>query len=137
MYPKEIVLPLKNELIEHGFEDLSSPELLLAFLQRKGTSIIVINSVCGCAAGTCRPGVIMSILNSEKKPTHLGTCFAGFDIDAVQLLRQHLLPYPPSSPAIAFFKDGQMTHFIERHLIEARPAQLIAESLIDIYTKNC
>lgn len=137
MYPKEIVLPLKNELIEHGFEDLNSPELLLEFLNRKGTGLIVINSVCGCAAGTCRPGVIMGILNSEKKPTHLGTCFAGFDIEAVQVLREHLLPYPPSSPAIAFFKDGELIEFIERHLIEARPAQIIAESLIEIFNKNC
>ena len=136
MYPKEIVLPLKNELIEHGFEDLSTPEKVESFLKKTGTSLIVVNSVCGCAAGTCRPGVIMSIINSEKKPDNLGTSFAGFDIEAINTLRQNLLPYPPSSPAIAFFKDGQLVEFIERHQMEGRPAQIIANFLSAMYNKH-
>jgi putative YphP/YqiW family bacilliredoxin len=97
----------------------------------------MINSVCGCSAGSARPGVILAVLNSDKRPDHLTTTFAGFDIEAVRKLREHLLPYPPSSPAIALFKNGQLVHFIERHQIEGRPAQMIANNLINAFEQYC
>ncbi len=97
----------------------------------------MINSVCGCSAGTARPGVLMAVINSAKKPDFLTTTFAGFDIDAVKKVREHLLPYPPSSPAIALFKDGKLVHFIERHMIEGRPAQVIASNLISAFEEHC
>jgi putative YphP/YqiW family bacilliredoxin len=97
----------------------------------------MINSVCGCSAGTARPGVLMAVMNAPKKPDHLTTAFAGYDMEAVQTLRQHLMPYPPSSPAIALFKDGQLVHFIERHQIEGRSAQMIANNLISAFDAYC
>jgi putative YphP/YqiW family bacilliredoxin len=97
----------------------------------------MINSVCGCSAGTARPGVLMAIANSEKKPDYLTTSFAGFDLDAVRSLRNKLLPYPPSSPSIALFKDGELVHFIERHMIEGRSAQMIAHNLIAAFDEYC
>ena len=97
----------------------------------------MINSVCGCSAGSARPGVLMAVMNAPKKPDFLATSFAGFDIEAVNTLRQHLMPYPPSSPAIALFKDGQLVHFIERHQIEGRPAQMIANNLISAFEEYC
>jgi len=106
-------------------------------LSKEGTTLVMINSVCGCSAGSARPGVILAVLNSDKKPDHLTTSFAGFDIDAVRKLREHLLPYPPSSPAIALFKNGQLVHFIERHQIEGRPAQMIANNLINAFEQYC
>src|SRR5436309_11233095 len=118
MYPEEIVQPMKEELTEHGFTELLSKEDVDNQLNQKGTTLVMINSVCGCSAGTARPGVLMAIMNTEKKPDHLTTTFAGFDIEAVQTVREHLKPYPPSSPSIALFKDGALVHFIERHQIE-------------------
>jgi putative YphP/YqiW family bacilliredoxin len=106
-------------------------------LKKQGTTLVMINSVCGCSAGSARPGVLMAVANASKKPDHLTTSFAGFDIEAVQTLRQHLLPYPPSSPAIALFKDGELVHFIERHQIEGRPAQMIANNLIHAFERYC
>ena len=97
----------------------------------------MINSVCGCSAGSARPGVLMAVANAAKKPDHLTTSFAGFDMEAIQTIRQHLLPYPPSSPAIALFKDGNLVHFIERHQIEGRPAQMIASNLISAFSQHC
>ena len=117
MYPEEIVQPMKEELTENGFKELLSSTDVEAQLKEKGTTLVMINSVCGCSAGSARPGVLMAVTNSNKKPDHLVTSFAGFDIEAIQTLRQHLLPYPPSSPAIALFKDGELVHFIERHQI--------------------
>lgn len=137
MYPEEIVLPMKEELTEHGFSELLSANEVDVQLAKKGTTLVMINSVCGCSAGSARPGVILAVLNSEKKPDHLTTTFAGFDIEAVKKLREHLLPYPPSSPAIALFKDGQLVHFIERHQIEGRPAQMIASNLINAFEQHC
>lgn len=137
MYPAEIVLPMKAELTDNGFTDLTTPEQIEAALAEKGTTLIMINSVCGCSAGSARPGVLMAVAHAEKKPAHLATTFAGFDIEAVQVLRQHLLPYPPSSPAIALFKDGQLVHFVERHQIEGRPAQLIAANLAGAFEEFC
>lgn len=137
MYPEEIVIPMKEELTENGFNELLTPEDVDQQLHETGTTLVVINSVCGCSAGTARPGVLMALANSEKQPDHLATSFAGFDIDAVQALRQNLLPYPPSSPSIALFKDGQLVHFIERHMIEGRSAQMIAHNLISAFEEYC
>lgn len=137
MYPAEIVLPMKAEMTEGGFEELLSSDAVDTALTQKGTSLVFINSVCGCAAGSARPGVLMAVNNSAKRPDHLLTSFAGFDTDAVKKIREHLLPYPPSSPAIALFKDGELVHFIERHNIEGRPAQMIAQNLIGAFEEHC
>ncbi|HEX5653703.1 MAG TPA: BrxA/BrxB family bacilliredoxin [Chitinophagaceae bacterium] len=137
MYPEEIVIPMKEELTENGFSELLSPTDVEAQLSKEGTTLVMINSVCGCSAGSARPGVLMAVANATVKPDYLTTSFAGFDIDAVKTLRQHLLPYPPSSPAIALFKNGQLVHFIERHQIEGRPAQMIAHNLISAFEQYC
>jgi len=137
MYPAEIVLPMKAELTENGFEDLTSAALVDTAIEKEGTVLIVLNSVCGCAAGACRPGVLMAVNNTTKLPTRLATSFAGFDVEAVNKVREHLLPYPPSSPAIALFKDGQLVSMVERHQIEGRPAQVIAQHLISEFDKYC
>ncbi len=137
MYPAEIVLPMKSELTDHGFQDLTSKEAVETTIQKQGTTLVVINSVCGCAAGAARPGVVMAVNNTTKKPDNMATAFAGFDSDAVKAVREHLMPYPPSSPAIALFKDGQLVHFVERHHIEGRPAQAIAQNLIAAFEEYC
>ena len=137
MYPAEIVLPMKAELTENGFEDLKTPDEVEETLQKEGTTLVMINSVCGCSAGSARPGVLMAVANATKKPENLTTTFAGFDVDAVNKVREHLMPYPPSSPAIALFKDGELVHFIERHQIEGRPAQMIARNLIAAFDEYC
>ena len=137
MYPQEIVLPMKAELTDNGFEDLDTPELVDEYIGKEGTTLVIINSVCGCSAGSARPGVLMAVANSTKKPQNLTTTFAGFDIAAINKVREHLLPYPPSSPAIALFKNGELVHFIERHQIEGRPAQVIARNLIAAFDEHC
>jgi putative YphP/YqiW family bacilliredoxin len=137
MYPQEIVIPMKEELTENGFNEMLTAADVNKVIEDKGTALVVINSVCGCSAGTARPGVLMAVHNSAKKPDHLSTSFAGFDVEAVKQIREHLLPYPPSSPAIALFKNGQLVHFIERHMIEGRSAQMIAENLIDAFEQHC
>jgi putative YphP/YqiW family bacilliredoxin len=137
MYPEEIVVPMKEELTENGFTELLSPTEVESQLAKEGTTLVMINSVCGCSAGTARPGVLMAIANATQKPDYLTTSFAGFDIDAVKTLRQHLMPYPPSSPAIALFKNGQLVHFVERHQIEGRPPQVIAQNLIGAFDQYC
>ena len=137
MYPAEIVIPMKEELTEHGFEELLTPADVDQKISSQGTTLVVINSVCGCSAGSARPGVLMSVHNSENRPDNLTTTFAGFDVDAVRRLREHLLPYPPSSPAVALFKDGKLVHMIERHQIEGRPAQMIAQNLIAAFEEYC
>ena len=137
MYPAEIVLPMKEELTENGFTELLTPEDVESQLQKQGTTLVMINSVCGCAAGAARPAVLMAVANAEKKPDYLTTSFAGFDTDAIKKIREHLLPYPPSSPAIALFKNGQFVHFIERHQIEGRPAQIIGHNLISAFEHYC
>jgi len=128
---------MKEELTEHGFTELLTASEVDSQLSKEGTTLVMINSVCGCSAGSARPGVILAVLNSDKRPDHLTTTFAGFDIEAVRKLREHLLPYPPSSPAIALFKNGQLVHFIERHQIEGRPAQMIANNLINAFEQYC
>lgn len=137
MYPAEIVSPMKEELTDHGFNELLTSGEVDAQLEKKGTTLVMVNSVCGCSAGSARPGLLMAVTNSKKKPDFLATSFAGFDLEAVQKIREHLLPYPPSSPAIALFKDGQLVHMIERHQIEGRPAQLIAHNLIAAFNEFC
>lgn len=137
MYPEEIVIPMKEELTENGFSEMKTPEEVISQLESKGTTLVVINSVCGCSAGTARPGVLMAVHNTVKKPDHLATSFAGFDLDAVRTLRERLLPYPPSSPAVALFKDGELVHMIERHHIEGRSAQMIAHNLIAAFDEYC
>jgi putative YphP/YqiW family bacilliredoxin len=137
MYPEEIVIPMKEELTENGFSELLSSTEVENQLSKEGTTLVMINSVCGCSAGTARPGVLMAVANTGKKPDYLTTSFAGFDVEAVRSLRQHLLPYPPSSPSIALFKNGQLVHFIERHQIEGRSAQMIAQNLIGAFEQHC
>src|SRR5687767_14329851 len=137
MYPAELVVPMKEELTDNGFKELLTRDDVENQLKEKGTTLVMINSVCGCSAGSARPGVLMAVANSEKVPDHLTTSFAGFDLDAVQALRNKMLPYPPSSPSIALFKDGQLVHFIERHMIEGRSAQMIAHNLIAAFDQYC
>jgi putative YphP/YqiW family bacilliredoxin len=137
MYPAEIVIPMKEEVIEGGFDELLTAEAVDSALSQQGTSLVFINSVCGCAAGSARPGVLMAVKNSVNRPARCLTSFAGFDKEAVQKIREHLLPYPPSSPAIALFKDGQLVHIIERHNIEGRSAQMIAQELIGAFDTHC
>lgn len=137
MYPEEIVIPMKEELTDNGFSELMTSAEVESQLAKEGTTLVMINSVCGCSAGTARPGVLMAVANTTKKPDFLTTSFAGFDIEAVKTLRQHLMPFPPSSPAIALFKNGQLVHFIERHQIEGRPAPVIAQNLIGAFEQHC
>jgi putative YphP/YqiW family bacilliredoxin len=137
MYPAEIVIPMKSELTDNGFEDLTTPESVENTLKKEGTTLVVINSVCGCAAGAARPGVLMAVNNATKRPDRLATAFAGFDTAAVNKVREHLMPYPPSSPAIALFKDGQLVSMVERHQIEGRPANVIAQHLVSLFDEHC
>jgi putative YphP/YqiW family bacilliredoxin len=137
MYPAEIVIPMKEELTESGFIEMVTPDEVNSQLEQDGTTLVMVNSVCGCSAGTARPGVLMAVANSTRRPDHLATSFAGFDIEAVKKIREHLMPYPPSSPSIALFKDGQLVHIIERHQIEGRSAQMIAHNLIAAFDQYC
>lgn len=136
MYPEALVLPMKAELVSAGFEDITTPAQVDEVLKNEGTVLMVLNSVCGCAAGACRPGVKLS-LDHAKKPSKLTTVFAGFDTDAVNQARQHFAPYPPSSPCIALFKNGELVHFVERHNIEGRTAAMISEHLKMVYDEFC
>lgn len=137
MYPEQIVIPMKEELTENGFKDLVTGEEVENALKAPGTTLFVINSVCGCSAGTARPGTLLAVENSPKKPDHLATAFAGFDFDAVNKVREHLLPYPPSSPSIALFKDGTLVHFLERHNIEGASAEMISNNLAAAFEAYC
>ncbi len=137
MYPTEIVAPMKAEMTERGFRELLTPDEVDNVLQKTGTTLLFINSVCGCSAGTARPGVLMAVQNANKKPDNLVTSFAGYDVDAVKQARNYLIPYPPSSPSIALLKDGKVVHMIERHMIEGRPAQMIAANLMEAFEQHC
>jgi putative YphP/YqiW family bacilliredoxin len=138
MYPEELVKPMKADLTNVGFTELLSAKDVDDHLKdHSGTSLLVFNSVCGCAAGTARPGVIMAVQNGNKQPDNLLTAFAGFDQDAVAKAREYTMPYPPSSPSIALFKDGELVHFVERHHIEGRPAQVIANHLVEVFEEYC
>ena len=136
MYPEELVRPMKAELESAGFTSLQTTDEVDAALAKEGTTLVMVNSVCGCAAGTARPGAIAS-LGNDKFPTNLTTVFAGVDADATNKARGFMIPFPPSSPAIALFKDGQLVHMLERHHIEGRSAQMIAANLVGAYDEFC
>ena len=137
MYPVELTIPMAKDLTEFGFKSLTSEtEVIEALENSKGTALLVVNSVCGCAAANARPGAKISIQH-DKKPDECYTVFAGVDRDAVDKAREYLLPYPPSSPAIALFKDGKLVHMLERHHIEGRSAQMIADNLKSAYDHFC
>ncbi len=136
MYPKEIVKPMREELTSEGFKELFSPEDVETVLSNKGTTLVVVNSICGCAAANARPGVIKSLSN-DKTPDQLVTVFAGVDKEATDTVRSKMMPFPPSSPSIALFKDGELIHMIERHHIEGRPDELISENLKVAYNEFC
>jgi putative YphP/YqiW family bacilliredoxin len=138
MYPEQLVAPMRNDLTTAGFVELKTAEEVEKTLeQQQGTMLLVINSVCGCAAGAARPGVKWALQNSEKRPDGLATVFAGVDKDAVARAREFTLPYPPSSPSIALFKDGELVHFVERHHIEGRNAQMIGQHLVEVFEEFC
>lgn len=138
MYPEQLVAPMRSELTQVGFEELKTAEAVDNHLKNhKGTSLIVINSVCGCAAGTARPGVTTALNLSAKKPDHLATVFAGVDMEATAKAREYTMPFPPSSPSIALFKDGELAHFVERHHIEGRSAEMIANHLVEVFKEYC
>ena len=136
-YPEQFCAPMRQDLTSAGFEELKTPvDVDVAIPNSKGTLLLMINSVCGCAAGTARPGAKLSLRN-EKKPDRLVTVFAGQDLEATAQARKYTAPYPPSSPSIALFKDGQLVHFVERHNIEGYSAEQIAEGLHAAYNKFC
>jgi len=137
MYPEEIVIPMKKDLTNAGFTELTNPDAVDAAIKAEGTTLVVVNSVCGCAAGAARPGAKLAIQNSGKRPDRITTVFAGFDTEAVARARQYFAPYPPSSPAMALFKDGKLVHFIERHHIEGRSAEMIAQNLMGAFEEYC
>ena len=137
MYPEEIVTPCREELIKNGFESLETADAVSHTLgENNETVLVVVNSVCGCAARGARPGVIKS-LNNDHKPVKLTTVFAGVDTEAVEKAREYFQPYPPSSPSIALFKNGELVHFIERYQIEGTPDEVLAEHLREVYNEFC
>jgi len=136
MYPPELVIPMKNELLNAGFTDAHSPSMVDEAINKEGTTLMVLNSVCGCAAGSMRPGVILASKHG-KLPGTLATTFAGVDREAVDQARKYMLPYPPSSPCIALFKGGKLVHMVERHHIEGRTAEMIADSLKMAFDEYC
>jgi putative YphP/YqiW family bacilliredoxin len=138
MYPENLVAPMRQDLVEAGFTELkTSSEVETVLNSKEGTTLLVINSVCGCAAGAARPGIKAALKKSKLKPDHLVTVFAGVDKEATQKAREYTLPYPPSSPAIALFKNGELIHFIERHNIEGRNAEMIAAHLEGTFEEYC
>ncbi len=138
MYPPEMVAPLAKDLTDYGFEGLTTPEQVDEVLgNSEGTVFLVVNSVCGCAAANARPGAKMALQHTEKKPAKVVTVFAGVDGAATQKAREYMIPYPPSSPSIALFKDGKLVHFLERLSIEGRPADVIAQNLIQAFDRYC
>lgn len=136
MYPAELVQPMKEDLTSAGFQELTTVEDVEVAMAQKGTTLVVVNSVCGCAAANARPGAKISLQNA-KKPDNLYTVFAGVDREATDKARGYMLPFPPSSPSMALFKDGELVHMLERHHIEGRPAEMIAENLVEAYNDFC
>jgi putative YphP/YqiW family bacilliredoxin len=129
---------MRQDLTVAGFQELTDEAAVSQLLEKhEGTTLVVVNSVCGCAAGAARPGVKLALQNSSKKPTVLATVFAGVDKEATNKAREYMLPYPPSSPSMALFKDGQLVHFLERHHIEGRSAQMIAQHLVQVFEEYC
>jgi putative YphP/YqiW family bacilliredoxin len=136
-YPEMLVSPMRAELTNVGFTELKTPEEVESTLPKaEGVSVVVVNSVCGCAAGAARPGIIRSLTN-DKKPDHLFTVFAGQDLEAVAKAREYMMPYPPSSPSVALFKNGKLVHFIERMNIEGHSAEQVSEQLKKAYDQYC
>jgi len=136
MYPEELVKPMRKDLTNIGFAELFTPEDVNNALSKEGTTLVVVNSVCGCAAANARPGVRMSLQNA-KTPSQLVTVFAGMETDAVDAARALMIPFPPSSPSMALFKNGELVHMLERHHIEGRAADMIAENLKGAYNEFC
>ena len=136
MYPEELVRPMRQELVSAGFKELYTSNEVEEAIKKEGTTLVMVNSVCGCAAGTARPGAIAS-LELDKRPDHLTTVFAGVDVESTSKAREMMIPFPPSSPSIALFKDGQLVHMLERHHIEGRSADMIAANLAGAYDEFC
>ena len=137
MYPAELTAPMAKDLTDFGIESLTTLDEVTAFFENQGgTALVIVNSICGCAAANARPGAKLS-LQGDKKPDQMATVFAGVDGEATAKVREYLLPYPPSSPSIALFKDGKLVHFLERHHIEGRSAMIIAENLKMAYERYC
>src|SRR5690606_2651599 len=136
MYPPELVKPMREELTDIGFAELQTVEDVEQAIGKEGTTHVVVNSVCGCAARNARPGAKMSLQN-DKKPDHLASVFAGVDREATDAAREKMMPFPPSSPSMALFKNGELVHMLERHHIEGRPAEMIAENLMGAYNEHC
>jgi len=138
MYPVELTAPMTRDLTDFGFQSLSTEAEVDQLLSAgEGTVLVVVNSVCGCAAANARPGVKLALHRATKRPDQLGTVFAGVDREATAKVRDYLLPYPPSSPAIALFRDGELVHMLERHQIEGRPASMIADNLMAAFDQYC
>jgi putative YphP/YqiW family bacilliredoxin len=137
MYPEHLVHPMRMDIVEGGFQELKSAADVEDTMAKPGTTLLFINSVCGCSASTARPGVKAAVAASAKKPTNLATVFAGVDQESTQKAREYTLPYPPSSPSIALYKDGELVHFLERHHIEGGTAQMIADNLAEAYNEFC
>jgi putative YphP/YqiW family bacilliredoxin len=135
-YPEPFIAPMRAELSRLGFEDLKTPEAVDAAVKQSGTTMIVVNSVCGCAAGKARPGIAMA-LGKGKRPDHLATVFAGADVEATETARNHFTPYAPSSPSIAIMKDGKLVYMMERRDIEQRSADMIASELQKALDTHC
>jgi putative YphP/YqiW family bacilliredoxin len=136
MYPEYLVAPMRQELTSAGFEDLRTAEEVDQAIKAEGTVFVMVNSVCGCAAANARPAAKIAT-QQEKRPDKFITVFAGMEREAVDAARNNMLPYPPSSPSMALFKDGKLVHMIERHQIEGRPAQMIADNLIQAFEQYC
>lgn len=137
-YPEMMVAPMRAELTNKGFAELkSAAEVEAAMNGNNDTTLVVVNSVCGCAAGSARPGILKSLEISSKKPVKLVTVFAGQDLDAVAKAREFMVPFPPSSPAVALFKNGEVVHMVERHMIEGRTADMVADNLAAAYEQFC
>jgi len=137
MYPEEMCAPMREDLTSVGFIALRTADEVSSLLDKKqGTVLLMVNSVCGCAAGNARPAAKMTT-QFDKKVDIFATVFAGQDIGATAKAREYMLPFPPSSPSIAVFKDGQLVHCIERHHIEGRSAEMIADNLKDCFDQIC
>lgn len=136
MYPAELVKPMREHLTDVGFTELHTVDDVIAAMKKEGTTLMVVNSVCGCAAANARPAAIRALQN-EKTPDNIYTVFAGVDREATELARSYMIPFPPSSPSMALFKDGELVHMIERHHIEGRPAELIADNLAEAFNEYC
>lgn len=136
MYPEYLVAPMRKELTDSGFEELKTPEEVVSAIESEDTVLVVVNSVCGCAAANARPAA-KSAIEHTKRPGKLVTVFAGMEKEAVDKARGYMAPYPPSSPSMALFKNGELVHMIERHHIEGRPAQMIADNLVAAFDEYC